>query len=83
MESKNVLAQGMYIKRNENAPDFVICGVSIKVSEFAKFVKEHAKDDYLNIDILRSKEGRLYAAKNTFEPKKQDAKEEPSDNLPF
>ena len=83
MENNKVLVQGMYAKRNEKAPDFVICGLSIKVSEFAKFVKEHAKDDFLNIDILRSKEGKPYAVKNTFEPKKQEQAQVKDDNMPF
>jgi hypothetical protein len=77
--NEKVFVTGLFASRRETAPDYVVCSLSIKVSEFAKFVKEHAKDDYLNIDIMKSKEGKIYAQKNTFEPKKNEDKKP----LPF
>ena len=63
--------KGMFAKRNEKAPDFVVCSISLKIDEFAKFVKENKNDKgYLNVQVLKSKDkGTLYAVLDTFEPK--------------
>ena len=78
-------AEGMIIK--DAKPEFVLCKVSFKLSEFSKFVKEHKTDDgWLNVDIKRSKKGGLYAELNTW--KKQDDQPAPEpdfsdDDIPF
>ena len=68
---ENVFVKGMFVKRNEKAPDFVVCSISLKIDEFAKFVKENKNDKgYLNVQVLKSKDkGTLYAVLDTFEPK--------------
>ena len=69
---------GLIVK--EGKPDFVKAKLSSKIEEFAKFVKENAKDGWLNIDILESKNGKLYGKLNEFQPEK---KGEESKDLPF
>ena len=68
---ENVFVKGMFVKRNEKAPDFVVCSISLKIDEFAKFVKENKNDKgYLNVQVLKSKDkGTMYAVLDTFEPK--------------
>ena len=56
--------------------------VSIKVVEFAKFVKEHAKENWLNLEIKTSKGGKVYGQLDTFVPKAKDSSES-NDDLPF
>jgi hypothetical protein len=73
-----IFADGFIVKKPEGAPDFVKANVSIKVSDFAQFVKDHQKDGWLNIQILESKKGSYYGKLNNYEPK--DEKEE---DLPF
>ncbi len=70
MEEKKY-AKGMFVKRNEKAPDFVVCNISIKADEFDKFVKENTNEKgYVNLQVLKSKDkGTLYAVLDTFEPK--------------
>ena len=70
MEEKKY-AKGLFAKRNEKAPDFVVCNISIKADEFDKFVKENTNDKgYVNLQVLKSKDkGTLYAVVDTFEPK--------------
>ena len=70
MEQKKYVT-GMFVKRNEKAPDFVVCSISLHIDEFAKFVKENKNDKgYVNVQILKSKDkGTLYAVLDTFEPK--------------
>lgn len=77
MEEKKY-ATGMFVKRNEKAPEFVICNISIKADEFSEFVKENTNDyGYVNIQVRKSKEkGTLYAVLDTFEPKGSTASTE-------
>ena len=70
MEEKKY-AQGLFVKRNDKAPEFVVCSLSIKVEEFNQFIEENVNEKgYVNLQILKSKDkGTLYAVLDTFEPK--------------
>ena len=70
MEEKKY-AKGLFAKRNEKAPDFVVCSLSFKSDEFIQFLKENTNDKgYVNLQILKSKDkGTMYAVLDTFEPK--------------
>ena len=89
MEKINV--KGLFAKRNEKAPEFVICGLSVKTDDFIQFLKENTNEKgYVNLQILRSKDkGTLYAVVDTFEPKASTASTEikkavkTQDNDPF
>ena len=74
MEEKKY-AKGLFAKRNEKAPEFVVCNISIKADEFDKFVKENTNEKgYVNLQVLKSKDkGTLYAVLDTFEPKASTA----------
>ena len=74
MEEKKY-AQGLFVKRNEKAPDFVVCSLSIKAEEFNQFIEENVNEKgYVNLQILKRKEkGTLYAVLDTFEPKASTA----------
>ena len=74
MEEKKY-ATGMFVKRNEKAPEFVICGLSVKTDDFTQFLKENTNEKgYVNLQVLRSKDkGTLYAVLDTFEPKANTA----------
>jgi len=69
---------GLVVKRpHENAPDFVKLNLFIKSKELVGFLKEHTDErGWCNIDIKKSKAGKLYAALNTFKPQQQEQKEE-------
>lgn len=77
MEKKKY-ATGMFVKRNEKAPEFVICSLSVKTDDFIQFLKENTNEKgYVNLQVLRSKEkGTLYAEIDTFEPKASTASTE-------
>ena len=89
MEKINV--KGLFAKRNEKAPDFVICGLSVKTDDFIQFLKENTNEKgYVNLQVRKSKEkGTLYAVVDTFEPKASTASTEvkkavkTQDNDPF
>lgn len=67
-----IFADGMIVKRHENAPDFVIASVSFKCADFENFMKQHHKEGWLNVQIKRSKSGKLYADLDTFTPSKKE-----------
>lgn len=90
MAEDKVFADGVIFKKpHENAPDFVKGSLSLKMKELIEFAKKYHKDGWLNIDLLESRNGKYYAALNTFEPKKQSGGEPvaPSgdfdDEIPF
>lgn len=74
---EKTFADGVIFKRSNNAPDFVIGNLSIKVSEFAKFVKAHAKNDWLNLQVKQSKDGKYYVELDTWQPDKNKTPEKP------
>lgn len=64
----NVFADGMSVKKpNENAPDFIKLNMSFKVETFTKFLKDHEKNGWVNCDLKKSKEGKLYVALNDYQ----------------
>ena len=60
----------LFAKRNEKAPEFVVCNLSFKSDEFIQFLKENTNDKgYVNLQVLKSKEkGTMYSVLDTFEP---------------
>lgn len=64
--SEKTFPTGFYVDRpNENAPDFVKAKISIKSKDFFEFVKKHTNNrGYINLDVLESREGKLYATLN-------------------
>jgi hypothetical protein len=71
MEKQKVFADGFVFKRNENAPDFVIGSLSIKVEEAVAFLKQHTKNGWVNLQVKNSQGGKYYIELDTFEPKAQ------------
>ena len=68
-EKKEVLfADGIYFKRNENAPEFVVGKVKFKVDEAIKTLKEFQSDGWLSVDIKQSKSGNYYVEVDTWKP---------------
>ena len=68
MADNKIFADGFIVKRRENAPDFVVANVSIKVDEFGKFVKENANNGWINLDVKTAQSGKMYAELNTWQP---------------
>ena len=74
MEEKKY-AKGLFAKRNEKAPEFVVCSLSCKTDEFVQFLKENTNEKgYVNLQVLKSRDkGTIYAVLDTFEPKANTA----------
>ena len=92
MSQDKIFADGFIFKRRENAPDFVIGNISVKVESAIEFLKAHDKNGWVNLNVLNSKGGTAYIVLDQFVPKKSQDKapapapvkeEEEDDGLPF
>lgn len=92
MAEEKIFADGFSFKRNENAPDFVVGRVSIKVEDAVAFMKQNAKNGWVNLDVKQARSGNYYMELDTFEPKgsgkasapaKSAASKEEDDDIPF
>jgi hypothetical protein len=80
--AEKVFAEGIIFKRNDNAPDFVIGSMSVKVSEFVPFLQANAKNDWTNLQVKKSQNGKMYVELDTFEPKPQGGSQPASQPAP-
>lgn len=82
MSDKN-FADGLRVTRRDNAPDFVVCQLGFKASDFAHWMRANMTDEgWVNVDVKRSKSGNLYAELNDWKPK-QEKPQHPDDDIPF
>lgn len=88
--SEKKFVNGLIIKApRDNAPDFVKCSISIKRKDLGNWLREQT-EDWINLDVKVSKEGKWYAEVNEWKPKKQaddgrvaDVPNDFNDKLPF
>jgi len=69
--AEKVFADGFIYKNpREGAPDFVLGSLSIKSTEAIAFLTKHVKEDgWVNLDFLKSKDGKIsYFALNDWKP---------------
>lgn len=65
-DKETVFADGFFFKRNDNAPDFVIGSLSLKVSKVIDFIGMHEKDGWLNLSVKKSRKGGFYVELDTY-----------------
>ncbi|MDR3609987.1 MAG: hypothetical protein P4L27_05460 [Ignavibacteriaceae bacterium] len=72
---------GLFVKNpREGTPDFVKGSLSILVDKFTPYLKSKANSKgYVNIDLLVSQDGNLYAKLNDWKPL-GEAKPEPAEH---
>ena len=87
--SDKEFVNGLLVKPpREGAPDFVKGSLSIRRDEMINFLAQK-KEDWINIDIKASKEGKWYAEVNNWKPQQSappqenKQKDEFSDEIPF
>ena len=78
------LPRGLLVKApHPNAPDFVICKLSVKIDEFIATLQANNKQGWCNFEVLRSREkGTLYSKFDTFEPKPQGGQQQQAPTPP-
>ena len=70
---ERIFADGFIIKRRENAPEFVIGNLSVKVDEAIAFLKKYEKKGWVNLGIKKGRSGNPYIELDTFEAKPKGA----------
>jgi len=77
-------ADGLIIKApRDGAPDFVKCSISIKRKDLGNWLRGET-DDWINLDVKVSREGKWYAQVNDWKPEGEPKKpEDPNDDIPF
>lgn len=62
--------EGIYFNRNDKAPDFVVGSVAVIPEKFMEWLHKQEKDEkgYVRLDVLKSKQGNIYMALNTWKP---------------
>lgn len=66
MTKQKNFVDGLIIKRNPNAPEYVICALSIKTDEFSDYMEKNKKNGWINIDVKRSFSGKYYGELNEY-----------------
>ena len=63
-------AKGFFFNRRENAPDFVVGSLGIKVAEAVEWIQQQKQKDngFINLDIKKSRSGTYYLDLNEYEP---------------
>lgn len=74
MTDEKIFADGFSFKRNENAPEFVVGRLSMKVDDAIAFIKTNQNNGWVNLDIKQARSGNYYVELDTFKPtQKQEA----------
>mgnify|MGYP003442921381 CR=1 FL=1 len=73
MSTDKTFAAGMIVKRHERAPEFVLCNLSVKVSEFTEFMLANHSNGWVNIQCKVARNGKMYAELDTWKPTDGDA----------
>lgn len=63
-----VFPDGLIVKApHQNAPDFVKCNISLKVNSLIDWLGDQ-EGDWVNLQVKESKDGKWYAAVDTWKP---------------
>lgn len=82
MQDEKIFADGFSFKRQENAPDFVIGRISIKVDDAIAFMRKHEKNGWVSLNAKYGRNGNPYMELDTFEPKKKGGADVEKDEAP-
>jgi hypothetical protein len=67
-----VFADGFIFKRSDNAPEWVVGKLSVKVEDAIAFLKANAKNGWVNLNINAAKSGKFYMEVDTWEKAKPE-----------
>lgn len=67
-----VFADGFIAKRNDQAPEYVLVNLSVKVSEAMEFLNRNQSNGWVNLQVKRSQGGKLYVELDTWKPTQGD-----------
>jgi len=62
---------GLFVSKREGSPDFVKANLAFTEKFIAYLQENFNAKGYVNVDVLESKEGKLYAKLNDWKPEGQ------------
>ena len=71
-QDEKIFANGFSFKRRDNAPEFVVGRLSLKVDDAMAFVKEHMKNGWINLNVNQARSGNYYVELDTYEAKPEE-----------
>lgn len=79
MSEETNFPAGIYFDRpRENSPEWVKGRISLKKDQLTEYMAQHANEaGYVNLDLLKSKEGKLYLKLNDWQPEQKEDVETP------
>jgi len=88
---EKIFADGFSFKTRAEQPEWVVGRLALKLEEAIPFLKTHAKNGWVNLNINVARSGNPYVELDTFVPKPKDnsstenleEKVEAEENLPF
>jgi hypothetical protein len=89
MEKKEkVFAKGFIFKRSENAPEWVVGKLSIKLEDAMPFLTQNQTGEWVNLSIARGQQGNYYIELDTWKPTGQasapaETKKNNTNDLPW
>lgn len=61
MSDEMIFASGLYVKRPERAPDFVIAHIGVDVEQFTEWlIQQEITKGFVNLQMCLSRGGKLY-----------------------
>lgn len=79
-QKEKIFADGFRFERRENAPEFVVGRLSLKVDEAITFMKLHQKNGWVNLNIMNGRSGNPYVELDTYEPTKRTEATAPAES---
>ena len=81
--SEKIFVNGMIIKpRHERTPDYVLANISFKVEDMVAFLQQHQDGGWVNVQVMKSQQGKDYAALDTWKPQQQQQQAPQQQNTP-
>lgn len=72
-QDEKIFADGFSFKRRDDAPDFVVGEISVKVDNAVKFLQSNQKNGWVNLKVNTAKStGKPYIELDTWQPTKKD-----------
>ena len=78
----NDFPNGIIAKRNERAPEWALCKLSIKVDEFIQTLQQNADNGWCNFEVNLSRAGKPYVKFDDFKPNTQQTNQMPQRQAP-
>ena len=69
---------GLFVKKNEKAPEWVLSTISIVADDFKNWLDENKNSNgWVNLDLKQTRDGKFYLDHNDWKPKSSNEESVP------